>query len=57
MIPISKPLIGQEEIDAVVEVLKSGMIAQGPKTKEFEEMFAKFCGVKHAVAFYCDTPS
>lgn len=51
MIPISRPLIGQEEIDAVVEVLKSGMIAQGPKTQEFEEMFAKFCGVKHAVAF------
>jgi len=51
MIYISKPLIEQEEIDAVVAVLKSGMIAQGTKTKEFEEMFAKFCGVKHAVAF------
>jgi perosamine synthetase len=32
MIPISKPLIEDEEINAVVEVLKSGMIAQGPKT-------------------------
>jgi len=51
MIPISKPLIEQEEIDAVVDVLKSGMIAQGPKTAEFEEMFAKYCGCKHAVAF------
>lgn len=51
MIPISKPLIEQEEIDAVVEVLKSGMIAQGPKTAELEEMFAKLCGTKHAVAF------
>jgi len=51
MIPISKPLIEQEEIDAVVEVLKSGMIAQGPKTAELEEMFAKMCGTKHAVAF------
>lgn len=51
MIPVSKPLIEDEEINAVVEVLKSGMIAQGPKTKEFEEMFAKYCGTKHAIAF------
>lgn len=51
MIPISKPLIEQEEIDAVVAVLKSGMLAQGPKTKELEDMFAKYCGVKHAIAF------
>ncbi len=51
MIPISKPLIEEEEINAVVEVLKSGMIAQGPKTAELEDMFAKLCGTKHAVAF------
>ena len=51
MIPISKPLIEQEEIDAVVEVLKTGMIAQGPKTAELEEMFAQICGTKYALAF------
>ena len=51
MIPISKPLIEEEEINAVVEVLKSGMIAQGPKTKELEDMFAKLCGTKHSIAF------
>ncbi len=51
MIPVSKPLIENEEINAVVDVLKSGMIAQGPKTKEFEEMFAKYSGTKHAIAF------
>mgnify|MGYP001118066736 CR=1 FL=1 len=51
MIPISKPLIEDEEINAVVEVLKSGMIAQGPKTAELEDMFAKLCGTKHAIAF------
>ncbi len=51
MIPISKPLIEQEEIDAVVEVLKSGIIAQGPKTAELEKIFADFCGTKHAIAF------
>lgn len=50
MIPVSKPYIGDEETNAVVEVLKSGMIAQGLKTKELEEMFAKFCNAKHAIA-------
>ncbi|OGD56680.1 aminotransferase DegT [Candidatus Berkelbacteria bacterium RBG_13_40_8] len=47
---IASPQIGQEEIQAVAEVLKSGMLAQGPKVKEFEEKFAKFIGVKFAVA-------
>ncbi len=51
MIPISKPLIEKEEIDAVVKVLESGIIAQGPKTAAFEEIFAKYCGTKHAIAF------
>lgn len=55
MIPISKPLIENEEINGVVEVLKSGMLAQGKKTKEFEEMFAEYCGVKHAIAFSSGT--
>ncbi len=36
-VPIAKPIIGEEEIKNVVEVLKSGMIAQGPKVAEFEE--------------------
>lgn len=50
MIPISKPLIGEEEKKAVLEVLESGQLAQGPKVREFEEAFAAFCGVKHAIA-------
>ena len=50
MIPIAKPLIGDEEIEEVVKVLKSGFIAQGPKVAEFEEKFAEYIGVKHAVA-------
>lgn len=50
MIPISKPFISEDEIKAVSEVLKSGLIAQGPKVKEFEEQFAKFIGTKFAVA-------
>ena len=50
MINIAKPQIGEEEKRAVMEVLDSGMIAQGPRVKAFEEAFAAMCGVKHAVA-------
>ncbi|MCQ1535181.1 DegT/DnrJ/EryC1/StrS family aminotransferase [Methanosarcina sp. KYL-1] len=50
MIPIAKPQIGQEEIDAVVGVLQSGMIAQGPKVEEFEQAFAEYAGSGYAVA-------
>lgn len=50
MIPIAKPLLGEEEKAAVIAVLESGMLAQGQKVAEFEERFAAFCGVKHAVA-------
>lgn len=50
MISIAKPLIGEEEKKAVSEVLDSGMIASGPKTKEFEGEFAKYVGTKYALA-------
>ena len=50
MISIAKPLIGDEEKKAVSEVLDSGMIASGPKTKEFEGEFAKYVGTKYALA-------
>ena len=50
MINIAKPQMGEEEKKAVMEVLDSGMIAQGPRVKAFEEAFASMCGVKHAVA-------
>jgi len=50
VIPIAKPLLGDEEKRAVVDVLSSGMLASGPKVKEFEERFAKYVGVKYAVA-------
>ncbi|MGC9469393.1 MAG: DegT/DnrJ/EryC1/StrS family aminotransferase [Anaerolineae bacterium] len=50
MIPIAKPLIGDEEKQAVLEVLDSGMLAQGPRVQAFEEAFAEMCGVAHAVA-------
>ncbi len=50
MIPIAKPLIGEEEKQAVLHVLASGMLAQGPKVKEFEQAFAQFIGTSHAIA-------
>jgi dTDP-4-amino-4,6-dideoxygalactose transaminase len=50
MIPIAKPIISDEEVEEVVKVLRSGFIAQGPKVAEFEKKFAKYVGVKHAVA-------
>ena len=49
-IPIAKPIIGNDEIQAVVEVLKSGMITQGKVVEEFENAFAKYVGVKNAIA-------
>ena len=49
-VPIAKPIIGEEEIENVVEVLKSGMIAQGPKVAEFEEKFAEWVGAKYGIA-------
>jgi perosamine synthetase len=50
MIPIANPIIEDEEIQEVVEVLKSGFIAQGPKVAEFEEKFAEYVGTDYAVA-------
>mgnify|MGYP001036730699 CR=1 FL=1 len=50
---ILSPLIGEEEAKAVYEVVKSGRVfdaSYGGKVKEFEEEFAKYHGVKHAVA-------
>jgi len=50
MIPIAKPLIGEEEKSAVMRVLDSGMLASGPRTEEFEKKFAEYVGTKHAIA-------
>jgi perosamine synthetase len=49
-IPVARPAIGQEEISAVTDVLKSGMLASGDRVLEFETKFADFCGSNHAVA-------
>jgi len=50
MIPLGKADIDEKEINLVVDVLKSGWLAHGPKTKEFEQMFADYIGTKHALS-------
>jgi len=50
VIPIASPDIGEDEKNAVLKVMDSGIIAEGPKVREFEEKFAAYIGVKHAVA-------
>jgi len=49
-IPYGRQNITQEDIDAVVETLKSDYLTQGPKIKEFEDAFVKYIGCKYAVA-------
>ena len=57
MIKVSKPIINDEEINAVTEVLRSGRYADGPKAKEFEDKFSKYIGTKYAVAASSGTSS
>jgi perosamine synthetase len=49
-IPITKPLFGEEEERAVVGVLRSGWVVQGPKVAEFERITAEYVGAREAVA-------
>jgi perosamine synthetase len=54
MIPINAPQVGEEEIEAVAKVLRSGVLThglgEGPMVKKFEEDFAKFVEAKYALA-------
>jgi len=50
MIPYGCQDISQTDIDAVVEVLRSDWITQGPTISSFEKTVAEYCGSKHAVA-------
>lgn len=57
MIAISKPYVGEAERQAVLEVLESGMLVQGPRTAKLEEKFAAICGTQYAVATSSGTTS
>lgn len=50
MIPYGRQDISQDDIDAVIEVLRSDWLTQGPKVPEFEQRVADYCGADHAVA-------
>lgn len=49
-IPYGRQHITDEDVNAVIETLKSDYLTQGPKIKEFEETFAKYVGAEYAVA-------
>ena len=49
-LPYNLPDITDAEIDAVVETLRSGWLAPGPRVRAFEEDFARYAGTKHAIA-------
>ncbi|RLI54153.1 MAG: aminotransferase DegT [Candidatus Thorarchaeota archaeon] len=48
MIPFAKPIIGDEEVEAVKKVLQSGMLAEGKVSREFERQFADYVGTEFA---------
>ena len=50
MIPYGRQEISQADIDAVVAVLRSDFLTQGPAVPAFENAVASYCGVQHAVA-------
>lgn len=55
LIPVLQPSIGQEEIDAVAEVMRSGWLGLGPRTEEFEKAFSAYTGNRFSVALNSGT--
>jgi perosamine synthetase len=49
-IPLARPVLGEAEEQAVLDVLRSGQLSLGPRLAEFEERFAAFVGTPHACA-------
>lgn len=48
-VPFHRAAVGEEEIAAVANVIRSGWLTMGPKTVEFERQFAAYIGVRHAI--------
>ena len=49
-IPITRPVFNEKDKQAILEPLKTGWVVQGPKVKEFEQIFADFVKAKYAIA-------
>jgi perosamine synthetase len=49
-IPVARPCFSEDDERAVIQVLRSGWVSQGPKVAEFERRFAEYFGAKHAIA-------
>jgi dTDP-4-amino-4,6-dideoxygalactose transaminase len=49
-LPIARPWFGEEEVEAVREVILSGWVSQGPQVRRFEDAFAAYVGANHACA-------
>ena len=49
-VPIARPVMGREEIDAVRKVLESGMLVQGERVSDFGSRFSEYVGTKHGIA-------
>lgn len=49
-VPMASADIDQSDVDAVIEVMKSGRLTMGPKIEEFETATAAYCGARHAIA-------
>jgi len=49
-VPFHRAPVGEEEVQAMSEVIRSGWMTMGPKTFEFEKEFAKYVGASHAIA-------
>lgn len=49
MINLFKPQMGDEELESLRDIFKSGWVGLGPKTEEFEKQFAKYIGTKYAI--------
>ena len=50
ILPVLSPKGGEEEVEAIREVIESGWWGKGPKVAQFEEQFAEMVGHKYAVA-------
>ena len=50
VLPVLRPVGGEEEVNAIRECIESGWWGKGPKVEQFEEEFAKMVGHKYAVA-------